>query len=114
MAEQSFSLGPSFEAYLTTAQNGGPRTRLDGERIVIVLGRDVGGRPLEVSIYLQPWPGSPEELVVAAIDEGAKPGASREFWPRMVVKPSQGSNLLSLRVEYEHVPPPGQDEPNGG
>ncbi len=114
MAEQSFSLGPPFEAYLTTAQNGGPRARLDGERIVVVLGRDERGRNLEVSIYLQPWPDSPEELVVAAIDEGAKPGASREFWPRLVVIPSQGSNLLSLRVEYQHVPPPGHNEPNGG
>jgi hypothetical protein len=113
MAEP-LSLGPPFEAYLTTAQNGGPRSRLDGERIVVVLGRDKGGRPLEVSIYLQPWPGSPEELVVAAIEEGAKPGASREFWPRLVVEPSQGPNLLSLRVEYQHIPPGGHDEPNGG
>jgi hypothetical protein len=114
MAEQQLSLGPPFEAYLTTAQYGGPRTRLDGERIVVVLGSDEGGRPLEVSIYLQSWPGSPEELVVAAIDEGAKPGASREFWPRLLVVPSQGPNLLSLRVEYKHIPAPSLDEPNGG
>jgi hypothetical protein len=47
-------LGHPFEAFVTTAQNDGPRTPIQGERIVVVLGRDEGGTPLEVSIYLRP------------------------------------------------------------
>jgi hypothetical protein len=102
-SNQHPSLGPPFAVYLTTAQNGGPRIPLNGERIVVVLGQDEEGRPLEVSIYLQPWPDSPAELVIAAINEGAKLTQPREFWPRLVVKPSQGSNLISLAVEYKYV-----------
>jgi hypothetical protein len=105
MSDQPFSLGPTFEAYTTTAQNGGARARIDGERIVVVLGRHEGGRPLEVSIYLRPWPDSPGELVIAAIDEEAAVGTDQ---PQLVVKPSQGPNLLSLAVEYKHNQPPGQ------
>jgi hypothetical protein len=108
---QHLSLGPPFEAYLTTAQNGGPRVPLSGERIVVVLGQDEAGRPLEVSIYLRPWPGSPADLVVAAIDEGKKLN-TREFRPRLVVKPSQGPNLISLAVEHKYVPE-GRAGPEG-
>lgn len=102
-AEQG--LGPPFEAFVTTAQNGGPRTPIQGERIVVVLGRDEGGRPLEVSIYLQPWPGSPTDLVVAAFEEKTQLDAPPAHLPRLIVEPSQGPNLISLRVEYRPIGP---------
>lgn len=37
-----------FRAYATTTSNNGPRVPIDAERIVIVLGKDEKGRPLEI------------------------------------------------------------------
>jgi hypothetical protein len=53
-------------------------------------------------------------LVVAAINEWMKVSEPREFWPRLVVKPSQGPNLISLAVEYQHIPAGGPAGPEGG
>jgi hypothetical protein len=105
--------GPPFKAFLTTRANGGPRTPLVGERLVVQLGRDASGRSLEVSLYLQPWPGRPDELVVAAIDEESQLTEPREYWPRLVVRPSQGPNLILLAVGYDHIPLASQQGSEG-
>jgi hypothetical protein len=95
---------PAFEAFVTTAENGGPRVPVEGERLVIVMGRDAAGRPLELSLYLQPWPDRPSQVVVAAVDEASAPSQGRDYWPRLVVHPSQGPNLISLSVAWDHIP----------
>src|SRR5262245_28457202 len=106
--------GPPYPAFLTTALVGGPRTLISGERLVVVLGHDPDGRPLEVSIDLFAWAGGAGELRVYALQETGEPLAERlqrRHWPRLVVTPSKAPNFVSISVRYDDV---GEAQPKGG
>ena len=55
-----------FKAYATGLLVNSPRTPIDAERIVIVLGTEGIGRPVEISISLEKSAKRPDELVVYA------------------------------------------------
>jgi hypothetical protein len=58
-----------FKAYATGLVNNSPRANIDAERIVVVLGEDPSGRPLEISISLEQSDKRPDELVVFVTEE---------------------------------------------
>src|SRR5436190_20769556 len=98
--------GSAYPAFLTTAVLAGPLTAISGERLVVVLGHDPDGRPLEVSIDLFAWPGGAGELRVYAVHDTDEPLAERlqrHHWPRLVVTPSKAPNFVSISVRYEDL-----------
>ena len=99
---ESSTSGGLYPAYLTTEMVGGPRTPIAAERIVIVLGRDRDGRPLELSVVLRKPP-RPGRLTLYAICE-PPPGDGVSF-PRPVVESCPAVNVFQVSVQYEAVSP---------
>ena len=91
-------------AYVTTSLVGGPRERIDGERIVVVLGEDDDGNPLELSLNLMhqsnlPMP-SGTTLVTALLEP--LPASNPKAIPTLTAK--QGAmNTVQLTIEYKKL-----------
>lgn len=92
-------------AYVTTSHVGGTRERIQGERIIVVLGEDDDGNQLELSIDLmhqsnQPMPQG--VVSVAALLEPL-PTSRPKAVPTLTAK--QGAaNTVQLKIQYKKLP----------
>jgi hypothetical protein len=93
-----------YEAYLTTERVGGTRTPIAAERIVIVLGQDEGGRPLELSIVLKKS-AHPGRLTVYSINEPLLDDSRRGLFPVPVVESCPAVNVFQVSIRYEPTHP---------
>jgi hypothetical protein len=91
-----------FKAYATTELNDGPRTLIDAERIVIVLGEDCEGRPLEISIRLADYAKSPPEVQVFAIVEPTPKPLPGTYMPHLVIEKGPIANGGHISVWHEN------------
>jgi hypothetical protein len=103
-----------FAAFATTSLNDGPRIPIDAERIVVVLGKDDEGRPLEISIYLEPLgrDAPKNALPVCAIQE--PPPDIQSFWthsPELIIESGKTWNTCRLSVRYRQHEDPDPDQP---
>jgi hypothetical protein len=88
-----------FKAFATGMENNSARVPIDAERIVVVLGDDADGRPLEISISLEQSNKMPNELIVYAIEERWLPTPTRHVAELIMHKcpTTNGSGFLSVR-----------------
>ncbi len=96
-------MSANFMAFATTNENDGKRTPIHAERIVVVLGKDDEGRPLEISIYLEPPKDQPEALSVCAIEEPwpRQLGLPWTHSPELIIdKPTTTWNTCRLSVRF--------------
>lgn len=87
-----------FEAFATTAMNDGPRTPIEAERIVISLGKDSAGRPLELSISLDPSNRRPGALTCFSTIESFSEDQADAF-PIPVVEKGRAMNVFYVSIK---------------
>ena len=90
----------TYPAYLTTAQVGGIREPILGERIVIDLGEDANGNLRELSIDLTKHTDKPGTIIVYAIVEPL-PNRVMDYLPLLKVKPECAMNAAQLVVSFK-------------
>lgn len=91
-----------YAAYLTTDMSDGLRTPIAGERIVIVLGKDQAGRPLELSVLLKKS-AQPGRLTFYSINEPISDASTRGGFPRPVVEACPVVNVFQVSIQYEPI-----------
>ncbi len=74
-----------YLAFVTSAEAGSQRIPIDGERIVILLGTDSEGRPLDLSLELT-WTTKPGKLLIAAIKEPIPEDSDELRYPHLRVE----------------------------
>jgi hypothetical protein len=97
--------GDRFQAYLTSQLSGSARIPIAAERIVVVLGKDERGHPLEISIDLTRPASDPLSLRVNAIREPLQNTETWTHWPRLHVTRVPAVNVARLRVLFEEMGP---------
>jgi hypothetical protein len=90
-----------YQAYLTSKLVGSPRIPISAERLVVVLGKDEHGHPLEVSIDLTRSPDDPPQLFVYAIRETLGNIEASTHWPRLVSRDTGAVNSAQLQIVFE-------------
>jgi hypothetical protein len=93
--------GDRLEAYLTSRLVGSPRIPISAERLVVVLGKDELGHPLEISIDLTRSREDPQRLFVYAIRETLGNLEEWTHWPTLVVRDTGAINTGQLEVVFE-------------
>jgi hypothetical protein len=90
-----------LDAYLTTEMADGPRTPVSAERIVVCLGQDDAGRPLELSIVLKD-PAEPGVITLYSINEPILDQLRLGWIPVTTVK-SIATNVFQVAIRYESI-----------
>ncbi len=88
-----------FTAFTTTKLRGGPKVPFDAECIVIELGLDDAGRPLEITIDLEPSIYGANRLTVSAYPRIFQ--GKIESTPVLSARDLGVTNVLDLCVEHE-------------
>jgi hypothetical protein len=89
-----------YQAYLTTEATDQQRIPITSERIVIVLGDDDAGRPVELSIDLKKRPDRPGKIAIYAIYEPVDERRIRLI-PIPVIEPCQCVNMFQISIKHE-------------
>lgn len=92
-----------YEAYLTAEATDSERVPITGERIVIVLGQDEAGRPLELSIDLKKRPHHPSKIAIYSINEPIHMPVPRSV-PVPIIESSGCVNVFQISIKHEPFP----------
>jgi hypothetical protein len=90
-----------YPAYLTTEATDEERIPISGERIVIVLGEDDAGRPIELSIVLKKNQCRPGRIAMYAIYEQAMDERRFRLIPIPVIEPCRCVNVFQISIKHE-------------
>lgn len=88
-----------YPTYITTGRVEGLRTRIFGERIVVVLGEDEEGGPLELSISLEKREGRVGSISISSIVEPIFDLRRQRLHPRPVITPCEAVNVFNVSIE---------------
>lgn len=90
-------------AFITTDRVNGERIPIDGEPIVIVLGRDEQGRPLELSISLRKDKGKEGQIYLYSIPETVLPQDAGGGFPVPSIEPTKPINVFRVSVNWKSL-----------
>jgi hypothetical protein len=93
-----------YQAFVTTDLVNGERIPINGERIVIVLGEDEEGRPLELSFSLIKAKGKEGRLAVYSIPEHVPADTFKKAFPIPFVEPCPPVNVFRVSVQWRSSP----------
>ncbi|MCH8620473.1 ankyrin repeat domain-containing protein [Undibacterium sp. TS12] len=94
-----------YQAYALT-ENSGPTTPLDAEKILIDLGQDIAGRPLQVTLDLSPAGGNHKQIQMYNIPKDYK---NPDSWISLEAS-GCSSNMLEINVRYQEDQRPDYGE----
>ncbi|MCI0684930.1 MAG: hypothetical protein L0Y71_22775 [Gemmataceae bacterium] len=89
------------KAFSTTEMADGPRALISAERIVIELGWDEAGRPLELSIPLEES-SRPGVVTLYSINEPIFDAQRMRFVPETTVR-TIGTNVIQVAIQYKSI-----------